>query len=47
MGATGCGECRFYLPQSLAPFTAIFATLAEAVLGVWLLLPNKEVLFIL
>jgi uncharacterized membrane protein YphA (DoxX/SURF4 family) len=27
----------FYLPQSLVPFTAIFATLAEAVLGVWLL----------
>ena len=27
----------FYLPQSLAPFAAIFATLAEAVLGVWLL----------
>jgi len=27
----------FYLPQSLAPITAIFATLAEAVLGVWLL----------
>ena len=27
----------FYLPQSLAPLAAIFATLAEAVLGVWLL----------
>jgi len=27
----------FYLPQSLAPFAAIFATLAETVLGVWLL----------
>ena len=27
----------FYLPESLAPFAAIFATLAEAVLGVWLL----------
>lgn len=27
----------FYLPQSLAPLAAIFATLAEVVLGVWLL----------
>jgi uncharacterized membrane protein YphA (DoxX/SURF4 family) len=27
----------FYLPQSLAPVAAIFATLAEVVLGVWLL----------
>ena len=27
----------FYLPQSLAPFAALFATLAEVVLGVWLL----------
>lgn len=27
----------FYLPQSLVPFAALFATLAEAVLGVWLL----------
>ena len=27
----------FYLPQSLVPFAAILATVAEAVLGVWLL----------
>lgn len=27
----------FYLPQSLVPIAAIFATLAEVVLGVWLL----------
>jgi uncharacterized membrane protein YphA (DoxX/SURF4 family) len=27
----------FYLPQSLVPTAAIFATLAEIVLGVWLL----------